>query len=362
MTSEDNPDQPPTPPMGHDTQEPDETVSSAGTGGRSDTAGVESVPLDEHGAEWTRYFRYDAAYRDQIDAIDSFLDLLADNGLYLFEGACGTGKTLAAVTAGLHAIRDRNHLSDARCGDGASFPTYSRLLIVTPVKQQLKQFVEEMRGVNQSLPDDIDTVPTVVMRGRGDMLAYSNVSLDSIGSGSLGDQAEDLRDVTRSAMRFNSGIPLDWPAEMDPPEFSRCEYDWSDPTDKAEQLREQYRYDPWRAEAISMIVADLATSDNEFNTLTVDGVETPYPDYVPHTSDLVPESAFDDSALDQLPLDLQGKFDPFYAGFFAGEPARRSISRELPTVCSTATHCSRSLSSVGSVLTKRWPHSRNPPK
>jgi DNA excision repair protein ERCC-2 len=316
MAPDDSPDTPtpPTPPMAEEPK-PDE-IREAGAG----ADGVETVPLDSVDANWTDYFRYGAAYRDQVDAIDTFLELLADNGLYLLEGACGTGKTLVAATAGLHAIRDQSHLSDTRCDSGTSFPEYSRLLVVTPVKQQLKQFVEEMRGVNQSLPDGTDSVPTVVMRGRGDMLPYSNVTLESIGGGPLGDQADDLRDMTRTVIRFNSNIPLDWPADMDPPEFSQHDYDWDDAGDDAEQMREGYRYDPWRAEAVTRIVADLANEDTAFDRLTVDSIETPYPDYVPHTTDLVADDGFDDSAFDQLPLDLQGKFDPFYAGFFAGEP------------------------------------------
>jgi|APHM01.1.fsa_nt_gi hypothetical protein len=67
MTSEDNPDPPPTPPMCQDTQQPDEIMSSVGADDRSDTADVGSIPLDEHDINWTPHFRYGAGYHDQVD-------------------------------------------------------------------------------------------------------------------------------------------------------------------------------------------------------------------------------------------------------------------------------------------------------
>jgi len=314
-------DAPPPPPEVGDgnSKEPDLVLDTSDSNS-SQSKGVERVDLDNIDEEWTDYFRYDSVYADQADAIDTFLDLLADNGLYLLEGACGTGKTLAAITGGIHAIRDRRHLCSSRSKAGETFPEYSQLVVVTPVKQQLKQFVEEMRGVNSSLPTGTKKIPTVVMRGRSDMMPYSYVDVAPFDEHGVREKMDDLREMTREFIKFESDIPLDWPEEMDPPEFSRYDYDWNEGSVTAEQCQERYRYDPYRAEAVKQIVSNLSSSTSHgFNVLTVNGVETPYPEYVPHTNDIVDMDVLQQRGQGQLPMDLQGKFDPFYAGFFAGE-------------------------------------------
>lgn len=317
----DTQDPPPLPPeaRGGESREPD-LVLDTSSNDSSQSAGVERIDLGDIDEDWTDYFRYGSVYADQADAIETFLDLLADNGLYLLEGACGTGKTLAAITGGIHAIRDRRHLSSNRADDGETFPEYSQLAVVTPVKQQLKQFVEEMRGVNSSLPAGTKKVPTVVMRGRGDMMPYSYTDVAPFDEHGVRGKMDDLREMTREVIKFESQIPLDWPEEMDPPEFSRYDYNWDEGSVTAEQYQEKYRYDPYRAEAVKQIVSELASSSStEFGHLTVNGVDTPYPDYVPHTNDVVDMDVLQQRGQGQLPMDLQGKFDPFYAGFFAGE-------------------------------------------
>ncbi|WP_218927144.1 ATP-dependent DNA helicase [Halosimplex pelagicum] len=299
--------------------EPDIILDNS-DGDSTQSDGVEEIDLGDVDEEWTQYFRYDTAYADQVDAVDTFLNLLADNGLYLLEGACGTGKTLAAVTGGIHAIRDRRHLSSTRCDAGETFPDYSRLVAVTPVKQQLKQFVEELQGVNTSLPAGTKQIPTVVLRGRGDMMPYSYVDIAPFDDYSVRGKIDDLREMTREVIKFGSDIPLDWPDGMSPPEFSLYDYNWNEGSKTAEQYQERYRYDPFRAAAVKEIVSEMASSSgNDFDTLTVNGVSTPYPDYVPHTNDIVDMDELLVSGQGQLPMDLQGKFDPFYAGFFAGE-------------------------------------------
>lgn len=322
MTSDehDTQDPPPIPPEARgQPMEPDFILDkSVDEGSQSD--GVDERDLSEIDAEWTQYFRYDTVYADQADAIDTFLDLLADNGLYLLEGACGTGKTLAAVTGGIHAIRDRRSLSSSRCDAGETFPNYSRLTVFTPVKQQLKQFVEEMKGANTSLPSGTKQIPTVVMRGRGDMMPYSYVDMQPFDEHGVRDRMDDLREMTREIIKFGSDIPLDWPAELDPPAFSKYTYNWNECSETAEQYQESYQYDPYRAAAVKEIVSQMAASaSTDFERLTANGVRTPYPDYVPHTNDVVDMDELRSNGQGQLPMDLQGKFDPFYAGFFAGE-------------------------------------------
>jgi len=324
MEPTDNPEHPPQVPpqgaVGGKPTEPDviftDTDDSESTDFHSD--GVEKVNLDGIDSKWTSYFRYSSAYQDQVDAIETFIDLLGDNGYYLLEGACGTGKTLAATTAGIHAIRDRGYLTDQRDDSEEFFPQYSRLLAVTPVKQQMKQFIEEMAGVNKSLPSSIDPVDTVVMRGRGDMMAYAYTDASPFDRHSVTEKADEIREMARKAIQFGSDIPLDWPDGMTPPEFSVYDYDWSEPSERAERYKDRYRYDPHRATAVKEIVSNLVDG-SKFDRLVVDGVETPYPDYVPHTNDLVDMAEMKATGRGQIPMDLQGKFDPFYVGFFASK-------------------------------------------
>ncbi|ERG97074.1 helicase C-terminal domain-containing protein [Haloquadratum walsbyi] len=276
------------------------------------TTGTRDVSTIDSG--WTPYFRYDTIYEDQHTAIESFLDTLGQQGYYLKEGACGTGKTLAAVTASIHAIRNPEQLSD-RSPTDESFPEYDRVIAVTPVKKQLQQFIAELRGINKTLPAEAKPIRTVVLRGQADMMAIRNANLPKTDTR---DVTQDLRATTREIIRFNSDIPLDWPDDLSPPAFSVANYDWSNPSEKAVQTQEKYPYDPNRARAIKDIVAQLEPRDTEDNTqLYIDGIETPYPEHVPHTSEIVDSTRLD-SNFNQLPSDLQGRFDPFYAATLSG--------------------------------------------
>jgi|AntDeeMinimDraft_5_1070356.scaffolds.fasta_scaffold02889_1 DNA excision repair protein ERCC-2 len=301
--------------------EPDviETESSGESDSRDhDSDGLRLIDLDDIDEYWTPYFRYDTVYGDQVDAIDSFLDLLADNGYYLLEGACGTGKTLAAVSAGITAIRHQSELGEERIDEdnvNSSFPDYSRILVTTPLKQQLKQFVDEMKGINQSISSDTAPVATTVLRGRRDMMPYADVDLQPFDENPFNQQMDDLREMTAELIRFGSDIPLDWPDGVTPAPWSRYDYDWSEASETAEQHRDKYRFDPARAEVVRDLVMDMDSRDgNELDSLVVDGVETPYPEYIPATPDVADQSKTQGG---QLRVDLTGKFDPFYAGFFA---------------------------------------------
>lgn len=293
------------------------TTDSVSGPSRSDTvsSGVQQIQIDSLDRQWTPYFRYESVYQDQIQAIDTFVQTLTQGGYYVFEGACGTGKTLAAITGGLHAIRDRDDLSDST---DTEIPEFSRLLVVTPLKQQLRQFVTELRGINASLPDDRDPVTTVVIRGKSDMMPYAHVELSPFDRQSIHEKADDLREMTRKVVKFGSNIPLDWPASMSPPEYSKHDYDWNDPSVEAQLKKEQSPYDPVRAEALTQIVESLTHSGGqEYDRLVVEGVETPYPELVPHTNDIVDTAILKRRGTGQLPVDLQGHFDPFYAGIIA---------------------------------------------
>ena len=279
-----------------------------------------SVAVDEISAGWTPYFRYGRIYADQRDAIDSFLDILASGGYYLKEGACGTGKTLAAVTASIHAMRDTEQLS-RRAPDDESFPEYTRTMVVTPVKQQLQQFIGELRGINANLSSAEKPINTVVLRGRSDMMAVKNADLPGTDER---DEIQDLRATTRDLIRFDSEIPLDWPDGLNPPAYSQAGYDWSDASEEAEEAQQEHQYDPVRARAVREIVSQMEPRETDsYDRLHVNGIETPYPHRTPHTRDVVDTAKVQSSSAVQLPAEKQGRFDPFYAATFSetqGDP------------------------------------------
>jgi len=263
------------------------------------------VDLSDADVSWKRFFPYESAYTDQHTGIETFLDILEQNGFYALEGPCGTGKTLIAVTAALEAMRSDD------------YPTYSRAVVVTPNKQQLRQFIDEMRGVSNSLASALDPVDTVVLKGKTDMMPYSFVELPPFDRKGISEGADDLRKRTRDIIAFGSDIPLDWPDEMSPPASAHHDYDWSKASTQAEKRREATPYDPIRAKAVRKILISKQKHDDDYEQLVVDGVETPFPDVVPHTRHIVDTDALEQMGLQQLAPGDSGKFDPFYASFFA---------------------------------------------
>ncbi len=136
---------------------------------------------------WENYFPYDKAYDDQRDGIESAVDVARRNGFLLLEGACGTGKTLLSLAAGLSLVRDPTS-------------SYKRVLVLTSVKQQTKQFETDLAEINSSLPDS-DAVDSVTLVGKSDVCPYSREGIIEDG---LYSKCEDLRDETRRRIYSSS--------------------------------------------------------------------------------------------------------------------------------------------------------------
>lgn len=56
--------------------------------------------------KWLSLFPYEAPYDAQRDGIEEVIEVTDRGGFAVFEGACGTGKTLVSLMAGLNAVRD----------------------------------------------------------------------------------------------------------------------------------------------------------------------------------------------------------------------------------------------------------------
>src|SRR6056297_3863683 len=95
-----------------------------------------------------RFFPYDEPYANQREAMDRIHNALSRDQDVLFEGACGTGKTLSALVPALEYAREAD----------------KTVVITTNVHQQMRQFVTEARQITQQEP-----IRTVVFKGKASM-------------------------------------------------------------------------------------------------------------------------------------------------------------------------------------------------
>jgi len=135
-------------------------------------------------ADWRTVFGHDEPYEAQVDGIETVIETALDGGYLALEGACGTGKTMLALAAGIHLVRD----PDSR---------YERVLVLTSVKQQLRQFETDLRSINDDLPEDWDPVSALTLVGKADVCPYNREGAGGIDDANVYDRCERLRDRTR---------------------------------------------------------------------------------------------------------------------------------------------------------------------
>jgi len=134
---------------------------------------------------WRDVFGHDDPYDEQVDGIETAIETGRDGGFAVVEGACGTGKTMLALTAGIELVRDPD--SD-----------YERVLVLTSVKQQLRQFEEDLRTINANLPDGYDPVTGLTLVGKADVCPYNRENAGDIDDGNVYERCESLREDTRA--------------------------------------------------------------------------------------------------------------------------------------------------------------------
>jgi len=120
---------------------------------------------------YLRFFPYDQPYDHQRDAMGRIYDALGDGRDVLFEGACGTGKTLASLTPALEYARE----------------TDKTVVITTNVHQQTRQFIEEASAIAQT-----EDLRAVVFRGKASM-CHIDVGYE---------ECQALRDTTREQVEL----------------------------------------------------------------------------------------------------------------------------------------------------------------
>lgn len=146
---------------------------------------------------------YPDLYDNQWDGIETIRAAGTEQGFSVIEGACGTGKTLMALAAGLSLVRDPG-------------TRYERVMCLTSVKQQLRAFEDDITAINQGLADadggddvsDDEPVPDPVsgltLVGKQDLCAYDAAEVDLPGDSGFYDSCESLTDTVSNMMTGNS--------------------------------------------------------------------------------------------------------------------------------------------------------------
>ena len=256
-----------------DAPESEESGTDPAAGSDHDAEG--DRPGDDPSALWREYFAFDEPYRNQGDAIERVIEAGKARGYLAMEGPCGTGKTMAALTAGATLVRDTD--------------LYDRILVVTPVKQQLQQFVEDLRAMNAGLDEPFDGISLV---GKPDLCPYEREGLFPEDE-SVYDRCESLRENTAHLIEADGGAgeaaAADAALDADEDEDEK----WWDP-ELAKELAAAARPD----------AVDQRTLSEQ--ALETDGATSPYRPEQPHA----PESMVDDGG--DTPL-----YCPFEADWYA---------------------------------------------
>jgi len=233
---------------------------------------MDGVQSGDPAEAWRDFFAFAEAYESQADAIETAIDVAGREGYLAMEGPCGTGKTMAALTAGAALVRHTT--------------AYDRVVVVTPVKQQRAQFVEDLRAMNAGLTeaddaggadaddaaaglengDTADPLRGVALTGKRDLCPYGREGAfpEDV---STHDRCEDLRETTADLVEAD-GRSDDMPvAESALP--ADPEDVWWDPQRAGDLVREA-RLD---AETYRTLDSALETA----------GAESPYPRSQPST-------------------------------------------------------------------------------
>jgi DNA excision repair protein ERCC-2 len=141
---------------------------------------------------WRDVFPYDEPYPEQADGIDAAVETGREGGFTVVEGACGTGKTLLALTAGVHLVRDPES-------------EFERVFVLTSVKQQLRQFEADLRLLNRRLPDDWRPVSGLTLVGKADVCPYSRERAGDVTPETVYERCEGLRERTRNLTGSGDG-------------------------------------------------------------------------------------------------------------------------------------------------------------
>jgi len=95
--------------------------------------------------DYLKHFPKKSFYPNQKEAMSEIHDALLGQKIVLFEGACGTGKTLSALVPALHVAKKND----------------KTVVITTNVHQQMLQFIDEAKEIKNAADVDV-----VVLKGK----------------------------------------------------------------------------------------------------------------------------------------------------------------------------------------------------
>jgi DNA excision repair protein ERCC-2 len=139
-------------------------------------------------SDWQEYFGFSEPYSNQGDVIERIIETTSENGYLAMEGPCGTGKTMAALTAASYLLCETSE--------------FSNIVVATPVKQQRQQFVEDLRQINSGLSEPLSGIS---LTGKRDLCPYGREGAFPKGE-SVQSRCEDLRDTTADLVHEDSDL------------------------------------------------------------------------------------------------------------------------------------------------------------
>lgn len=116
------------------------------------------VPGEIMKNDYLRYFPKISCYPNQLEAMQAIHEALIKKQIVLFEGACGTGKTLSSLAPALHIGKMEK----------------KTVVIATNVHQQMTQFIEEAREIKKQAD-----IKVVVLKGKMLMCPRPNMDYDT---------------------------------------------------------------------------------------------------------------------------------------------------------------------------------------
>lgn len=109
------------------------------------TTAFDMKTAQQNAPGFMKYFTKPSCYPNQEDAMKQIASALEKGEVVLFEGACGTGKTLSALAPALDVAEKQN----------------KKVIIVTNVHQQMVQFINEARDIKRKTD-----IKVAVMKGK----------------------------------------------------------------------------------------------------------------------------------------------------------------------------------------------------
>jgi len=133
--------------------------------------------------EYLRYFPKETCYPNQKEAMKSIFASIMRKQIVLFEGACGTGKTLSALVPALYISKKQD----------------KAVVIATNVHQQMLQFIEEAREIKRT-----NEIKVLVLKGKILMCPYPDMDYETCSA--LRENTYELLEVARETSDLKTAI------------------------------------------------------------------------------------------------------------------------------------------------------------